>query len=184
VEAPASAGAAELFHLLHIIEAVIVGMPDVHLRIGERLAVFRAERAVDVSRLAFHIAVDVIAHFAIGHLRGPERAEHGRLRHVAMHGVIDGIDQGRNAQRVRQQHEFLPYVVADLPRAGEEVDRIAPLLFGGADVADEIMQMLHQRRADFLDPRIGGVGETLDHCRRNAVFVKFTHGAIVLRFFD
>ncbi len=157
VEARAHREIADVVELLHVVIAVIVGMPDVHDRARKRLSVDGRDRAGDQHRIAFHRAGDVGAAVLLRRGLDEERAEHRGLGRAFRHRMVDRVDQHGDAERVGQQDELLALVVAHVPGAGQEIDAVFPFLLGRADLADEGMKVAHQRFADLLDARIGRV---------------------------
>ena len=148
--------------LLHVVEALVVGLPHVEGGAGQRGAVDRDDPAGDHARRAGAHQVDVVAEREDGRLDHVERAEHGRLGRDAELAVGDRLDQHRQAEDVRQQDELLPVVVALVAGAGEEVDRLLPLGDGQLDVAGERVQVLHERGEDLAQPWVRVRAEGLD----------------------
>ncbi len=69
-----------------------------------------------------------------------ERPEHRRLCGPLTLPVVDGIDQHRDAQHVREQNEFLPDRRAFLARACQEVDRHFPFAESEIGPANIVVQ--------------------------------------------
>ncbi len=150
--------------LLHVVEALVVGLPHVDGGAGQRGAVDRDDPAGDHARRAGAHQVDVVAERADRRLHHVERAEHRRLGRDAELPVGDRLDQHRQPEDVRQQDELLPLVVALVPGPGEEVDRRLPLGDRQLDVAGERVQVPDERDQDLAQPRAGVRREGLDDC--------------------
>ncbi len=86
--------------------------------------------------------------------------------------MIDRVDQHGDAERIRQQDEFLALVVAHVAGAGQEIDAVFPFLLGRAHLAHECMEVPHQRVADLFDARIGRALDPLEHRIRDRVLVE------------
>ncbi len=104
-----------------------------------------------------------------------ERTEHGGLRRALAFPVVHGIDQHRHAHDVGQQDEFLPDRGALLSGAGQEIDRVLPLLEGEIGLAHEVVQRLHQFLQQEFGPLVRRVLKTLDHGGGEVVFVELGH---------
>ena len=152
--------------LLQIVEAVIVGVPDVDRHARQRLALEIGDAALHEHPLARQLGRDVgaVRHRLV--LADIERAEHGGLGGAIALAVVDRIDQHRNPEHVRQQDELLPGRGAFLADAGQKIDRITPFVEGEIGLADEIVQRLHQFFHQEFDPRIRRLLETAGSRRR------------------
>ena len=126
-------------------------------------------------RIALHRARDIVAVLLLGRGLDEERAEHRGLGRAFRHRMVDRIDQHGDAERVRQQDEFLALVVAHVAGAGQELDAVFPFLLGRPDLAHEGMEMTHQRLAHLLDARIGCACDALEHRVGNGGLVEVTH---------
>ena len=62
--------------LLHIIEAFVIGLPDIDLHTFERIAVDIQDSATHDHVLAFAVETDVGSHFIFRRAADMERAEH------------------------------------------------------------------------------------------------------------
>src|SRR4051812_17665177 len=149
--------------LLDVVETVLVGLPHVHRRTGQRLTVRTGHPPRHQAGRALVVEVDVLAELPLRGLHHVERPQHGGLRGRAAGAVVDRLHQHRDAQDVGQQDELLPHLVAHVPGAGEEVDREAPLLLGQLHLLDERVQMLDQRGQHPPQPRIRRAGEAGGH---------------------
>jgi hypothetical protein len=88
--------------------------------------------------------------------------------------MIDRVHQHGDAERVRQQDEFLALVVAHMAGAGEKIDAVFPFLLGRAYLTYEGMQVPHQSFADFPDARSGCARDPLEYRVGDGVFVEVT----------
>jgi hypothetical protein len=140
--------------LLDVVEAVLVGLPDVDRGTRQRLTVRAGHLPGHQAGRALAVQRDVVPEFPRRRLDHVERPEHGRLGRGASGPVVDRLDQHGHPEHVGQQDELLPHVVAHVTGAGEEVDGYAPLLLGQLDVLDEVVQVAHQRRHDLLEPGV------------------------------
>src|SRR5262245_45233931 len=73
--------------------------------------------------------------------------------------MTEEVDDHRNAERVRQQDEFLPPVVAHITGIRQEPNPFEPLRLGELDVLDERMQM---RDEALHDPPEASVRRRID----------------------
>src|SRR5215218_5190191 len=141
--------------LLDVVEAVVVGLPDVDQGAGQGGAVQGADLAGDHAGLAGGDQVDGVAQLAAGRGDHVERPEHGRVGRHRRRPVVDGVDQHGHPEHVREQDELLAGVVALLPGGGQEPDGPLPLLEGRLDLAHEPVQVPDQAAQDLPEPRIG-----------------------------
>jgi hypothetical protein len=86
-------------------------------------------------------------------------------------------DQHRQAQRVRQQDEPLPLLVALLAGRGEELDTRHPLLGREVHLAHEGMGVFHQRLHHLLEARVLAVRHAVDHRLREVTHFQWGHGS-------
>ena len=147
---------------LDVVEPFRVRMPDVDPRVGDRLAVYPGDLRLDEARITLDADRDVGAVCRRLRPLDMERAEH-RLFCRLLHALVALRDHKlREAECVREQDELLPRVGALVARACEELDPLEPLVLGEIDLASELMEMLHERSHDLLQPRIRDVGEPLE----------------------
>ena len=138
-------------------------MPDVDRHIRQRLALEVGDAALHEHPLARQIGRDIGAmrrHLVLADI---ERAEHRGLGGALALPVVDGIDQHRHAEHVGEQDEFLTDRGALLAGAGQEIDRIFPLLEGEIGLADIVVERLHQFLQQEFGARIRRLVETADH---------------------
>jgi hypothetical protein len=100
---------------------------------------------LEQAALALAVERDVLPHRVARRIGDVERPEHGVLGRTARSAVVDGIDQHGKAQRVGQQDELLPVLIAHLAGAGQEIDGVVPLALAQIHILGKGMQMLHQR---------------------------------------
>ena len=91
---------------------------------------------------------------------GPKTVDSVRLRVVRR---VDRDGQHREPEDVGEQDELLAAVVGDVPDAGQELDRLRPLLLGQPDVAGERVQVGDERLQDLARARIGRLVEARAH---------------------
>ncbi len=165
--------------LLRIVEAVVVGVPDVHRHPRQRSALEVGDTALHEHALARQLGRDVgaVRHRLV--LADIERAEHGRLGGAIALAMVDRIDQHRNPEYVRQQDELLPGRAAFLPDAGQKIDRIPPFVEAEIGLADEIVQRLHQFFHQEFDPRVGRLLKTADDGGGEFGVVELGHRSIL-----
>lgn len=89
--------------------------------------------------------------------------------------MVDGVDQHRHAERIRQQDEFLTVVVAHLSGTRQEIDPGFPFRLGRFDLPDEGMQVADQRFADLPHAIVRGVLDALQDRVGNCGLVKIAH---------
>jgi hypothetical protein len=94
--------------------------------------------------------------------------------------LVHAGHQHRQAQRVGQQHQFLPPVAAPLAGFGEKADAGRPLVLGQPHLARKAVQVLHQRRHDVAQPGVGCLRVAGDHGLGDGVFVDVAHGPLGL----
>ena len=158
VQVPAAARLVEVF-VLDVVEAVLVGLPDVEQRAGDRLAVGRAHRAAHEARRAGRAVGEVVAVLEGGRALDEEGAEDGRLGGAGRAAVVHAHHEHRQPEGVGGEDELLALVVGDVAGAREEVDGGEPLLLGELDLAGEGVQVAHQRLQDLAQAGIGGALE-------------------------
>ena len=109
--------------VLDVVEAVLVGLPDLDARAGDRAAVGVGDGALDPARLAGGAAGDVAAELD---LRASPRRRTGRRPWPRWRSpyasLLIAIGLHRRAEHVGEQDELLPPVVGDVPGRGEELD--------------------------------------------------------------
>ena len=134
--------------VLHVVEAVVVGFPDLDAGARDGVAVGVGDGALDPAGLAGGAAGDVPAH-ARSPGRPRRRTARRRWPRWRCRGFVvdrDGLHGG--AEDVGEQDELLALVVGDVPGVGEEPDRGVPFVLGQPDLADEGVQVpgqgLHQ----------------------------------------
>src|SRR6266496_2814829 len=110
-----------------------------------------------------------------------KRSEHGRFGRAPRCPMVDGIDQHGDAERIRQQDEFLPLVVAYMSGTGQEIDAGFPFRLRRFDLPDEGMQMAHQRLADLPDAVVLRGPDTPQNGVRDGGFVKVAHLNVLFR---
>lgn len=93
--------------VLHIVLAVAVRLPDVDLDALDRLARGALDGAKHEQRVAVGIGGDGEAVLVRGRVVRVEGAEDGALGAVGRLGVVDGVDEQREADDVGEEDEFL-----------------------------------------------------------------------------
>jgi hypothetical protein len=86
------------------------------------------------------------------------------------------IDEGGEADGVRQQNELLASRRAHLAHLGHELDALDPLARREVDLAREGVQVAHRAFHDLLHARIGRGGHLLDHGVGDVFRRVFAHG--------
>jgi len=119
---------------------------------------------------------DVAAGRQLGRAQPMERAEHCRLGRTVRFAVADQIDHHRDAERVREQDEFLPLVAAHPAGLGQNLDCLKPLSLGQFDFLDEGVQVLDETQHDLPQPRVRRFGKSLQYLGGDVVF-----GLVALR---
>jgi len=140
--------------LLHIVEAVVIGLPDIDRHALDWIAIGVGDAAMHKHRLALAIQRNVRAHLAwwrIGHVEG---AEDGRFRSAFRFAVIDGIDEHRHAEDIGQQNVFLAPVIAGLTGRCEKLDGFEPLFFGRLNLFYGFVQFANDDVHDLAQTRV------------------------------
>ena len=122
--------------LLDVVEAFVIGLPDVDLRIRKRRAVGGPDRTADQHRLALLVEADIGAHGEFGGVGDVEGAEDGGFGGAGGFAVVDRVHQHRDAGHVGEKDELLPPVGAHVAGGGQELDRLEPLGLGRLDFLD------------------------------------------------
>ena len=160
---------------LHVIAAFAVARPDVEQRILERPAI-RAEHPSGIERrLALHSFGKIAAARQFGSALPIEGAQHRRFDAALIRGMVEGDDEHRHTQRVRQQDELLALVRAGLADVGEKLYGREPFGFGQLHLPNEIVKMRDQRSHDALEPWVVTLGEARDHSLGNALLIELAH---------
>ena len=139
--------------LLHVVKAVVIGLPYFQRGAGHRLAVQSRDAPQHHHRLALAVLADIGAQRVMGRIGDIERAEDGVRRGGAGAAMVDGVDQHRYAQHVRQQDVFLAPVRAHLACFRQEFDCGQPFLVRGFDFLDGGVQVAHQGAHDLAQTR-------------------------------
>ena len=168
-----------LVGVLHVVDAVTVGLPHIKHRIRDRLAVRRAHGAADEGRFAGRPHRQVIAILEIGGLVGMKRAEHRGFGAACRLLVVQRHHQHRQAQRIGQQDHLLAFGVALLAHRCQVFDALHPLLFGQLDLTRELMQMLGQTGENLLETRVLAALQAANRFIGDGVFVEVLHGAVL-----
>jgi hypothetical protein len=82
----------------------------------------------------------------------------------------------RDAERVREQDEFLPLVAAHPAGLGQDLDGLEPLRLGQLDLPGEGVQMLDETEHDLPQPRVRRLRKSLQYLGGDVVF-----GLVALR---
>ena len=149
--------------LLHVVEALVVGLPDIDLRARQRAAVRVEDATGHQARLALAVQRDQGAELAGRRLDDVEWTQHGRLRRTADAAVVDRLDQHRDTQDVGEQDQLLSLAGAPSPGIGEEIDGSLPLGPRQLDLLDEVVQMADQLGEHLPQSWIGCGTEALGH---------------------
>ena len=78
-------------------------------------------------------------------------------------GVVQAVDQRREAERIGQQDEFLPLRRTHLAGGGHEFDALDPFRRRQIDLAGEGMEVLDRRRHDRLQARVRRRRHLVEH---------------------
>jgi hypothetical protein len=149
--------------LLNVVEALVIGLPDIDLGVIDRLAVGPGDASLDQHRVAFLVEADIRAHRQFRRVGNVERAKNGGFGRTRRLAVVDGVNQHRDAQDIGQQDIFLPPVIAHLAGPGQEHDRLEPFLLGGFDLLDGRMKVPRDHLHHLRQPFILRLGVTADH---------------------
>ena len=93
-------------------------------------------------------------------------------------GVVQAVDQRREAERVGQQDEFLPFRRAHLAGGGHEFDALDPFRRRQIDLAGEGMEVLDRRRHDRLQARVRRRRHLVEHGVRDRFRRQLTHASL------
>lgn len=174
--------------VLHVIVPAAVRLPNVNLDAPDGLAV----RVADHAYAQHGLALGVRRHgAAIGHGGGVVRVEgtqHRALGRRRRLGVVDAVDEQREAEDVGEEDEFLqarreihvskscssntkelwgvsaPWttymanVAADLTTRHQKVQCCHPFLGAKPGLSGKVMEMRHEARHEVLEPRIFALG--------------------------
>ena len=158
---PAVAARLSVRHL-HVVVTMVVRLPHVQHRAGQRRAIRRGHLAGHDARLALPHQVDRVAQVPRRRLDDVEGAQHGGLGRARRAAPVDRLHQHRDAEHIGQQDELLAHVGAFLPGGGEEGDRLFPLRDARLDVPDEAVQVPDQAGEHGAEPLVGRTGEAGD----------------------
>ncbi len=161
--------------ILHVVITVGIRLPHFDAGVRNRLAVQSAHCPLHMARLALRAIRQIPAQRIFRRVRHVKRAEHGRLSASRGLAVVLRDHQHRQAQRVRQQNEFLALVVGLMAGGGEKLDSLEPLLLRQLHLTCKRMQVPYQRSHDALQARIGRIGNALEECIGNGIFVDISH---------
>src|SRR5437868_2752165 len=119
---------------------MIIGMPNVHRRTTERFSPEIGDSALHKHPLSRNTSgnIGTVRHRLV--LADIKWAQYRGLGRAVAFAMIDRIDQHRNPEHVGQQDKLLPARAALLANAGQEIDRITPLVKGEIGFADEVVQ--------------------------------------------
>ncbi len=166
---------------LQVVFAVAVGLPDLDARVGDRLPAHVGDPAIELDLRPGRLHRDAVAEREFGRLLLVERAEQAALGADLVGGVVvQEVDQGGEAQHVRQQDELLARRGAGLADAGEEADGLDPLVRRQLHVAGEVVEVAHQARHHFAQAWIGRVAHLLQHGLGDAGHGQILHGRLPL----
>ena len=73
---------------------------------------------------------------------------------VAVVAVVQEADEGRDAERARHQHHLVVGVAGQLAHLVQDRGGVAELVLGQAHLADEAVQVAHERDHDLAQARI------------------------------
>src|SRR6266511_5654780 len=167
-QVPAAARVLEV-GVLDVVEALVVGLPDLEAGAGDGLAVQGADRSLDEAGLTGGAAREVVAQlepWRAVHVEGPE---HGGLGGPRRPAVVYPDGEHGDAEDVGQEDELLALAGGDLPGAGQEVDAAAPLLLGELHLPHEGVQVPDEALHDRAEPVAGRLLEAGEHRLRQLV---------------
>lgn len=153
LEHGAAVGSGAL-RVLHVVEALGVRLPHVDGDVRDGAAPGVLDGAQDEQRLAVGVARDLPAGRQVVRLERVEGPEDRALGRAGRLGVVDAVDQQRQAQDVGQEDELVAHVAADLAHVDEEGDGGLPLGHAEARLARKVVQVRHQRLEEELEPRV------------------------------
>lgn len=155
--------------VLHVIMTFAVRLPDVDLDAGHGLACLVHDAAQRQHGLAVGVARHGRAVAQRGGVVRVERPQHGALGRAGGLGVVDAVDEQRQAQDVGQQDELVAHVAADLAGGDEEVYGGHPLLGAQARLARKIVQVRDEARHEVAQARVGRLVIDADGVGRDVV---------------
>ena len=103
----ATAVGVRAVRVLGIVVSGLVGLPHVNRRANDRLAGGVLERAAHEAHLALSIGADAVAGGELVGIVRVEGAENGALGRTRGLGVVDVLDEGREAEGVGEENKFL-----------------------------------------------------------------------------
>ena len=154
-----------LGRVLVLVEPFGRGLPDIDLGAGDRLAVrvlhVRGDEQLRSRRRRAH---DRAAVLGARRIEPPERAEQVRRGlGLPVVAVVEQAHQRRDAERAGHQHRLVVERVGVLPD-GVDVGRgLLEFDLGELHLADEGVQVPHQRRHDLAEARVGRVLDLAQH---------------------
>ena len=148
--------------MLDVVEAFVIGLPDVDLGVCQGCAVGRADGAADQHRVALLVKADVRSHREFRRVGDVEGAEDGGFAGAGGFAVVDRVDQHRDAEDVAEQDELLPPVGAHVAGGGEELDRFEPFGLGRFDFLHGGVEVAGENCHDLGKPLVGRLGVARD----------------------
>ena len=163
---------------LVLVEALAVGLPEIEVSAGNRLAAKTPHGAGDEARNAGRALRHVAAMGDFRRIGNMERPLDRARRRAGVQAVVDRVHQHAHAEHVGHQDEFLAFAGAQMTGTGEEVDRREPLGVGRLDLAHERMQVLDGGAHDLPQPRVGNGGPALADDVGEVLFGHIRHGCL------
>ncbi len=169
---------ARLLGQLHLVDALLVGLPHVERGPRDGLALQVAHLAGDVAGLAFDPFGHVAAGLQLGgivHVEWPQhRVRGGPLRQP----VVQHHRQHRQADDVAHQDVLAPRVGGPLADPGEEVQALQPFLVAEVHLPGEGVHVLDRRGHDLGEPRVVGGGPAGDRLVGDGVEARVGHRSL------
>ncbi len=157
--------------ILHIVQAVRGGLPDVEFSPFDRIAVQIEHASVAITN--FTAAIRANNAVAICFLRrafAMKRAKHGRFGSARRFAITNKVGHHGDAHGVGEEDKLLAAVVAHVAGLGEEIDSLPPFCLGELHVLQERVDVFDETLHDLFQARILGAVKAAEHFRGNVVF--------------
>ena len=172
---------ARLRGVLDVVEAVLRRLPDVEERARDRLPRRIEHAPSEGGRLRRILRREIGPRFAGRRALDIEGAQHRAFRPSRGAPVGDRVDEHRHTERVGEEDEFLPVLVALLPGRGEEPDRLEPLCRRELDFPHDRMDVADDALEDLLRTRVLAALDACEHRVGQVCLGEVAHRSVLAR---